>query len=95
MNQRATTVVLAVLALALGHCATTPSESGGPVVLGVTPDSGYPGEHAEVTAEGRSFEPVLFRNASCGGATIDVDDTFAAAWNGEGTVSQAGAGAGS
>ena len=65
-------------------CATAPDEGGGPDLSRVEPDHGPSDQEVDVQITGDRFAPALYRNASCGGASIDVDDEIAAVVRGTG-----------
>jgi hypothetical protein len=68
--------LISVLCLTLAACATAPSDEDGPEVIEVDPDHGPHGTEVLVTIEGEALEPAIYRNASCGGPHLELDDQF-------------------
>lgn len=69
---------LVVLLLVAAGCATAPSDDRAPRLTAVEPDQVPQGQPTEIAIEGQGFEPAMYRNASCSGSTIEVDDEFTA-----------------
>ncbi len=70
-------LVFCIAALIIGRlgCATEPTGNS-LEVNSVHPSSCHEGETPEITIEGYGMQPSIFRNASCSGNSVQMDDEF-------------------